>query len=199
MRSLLKNKHFYIYSCIILLLGIAIGIPFNIDGFSFNLKIELFDIISLIASIFLAIYVVSALERRVQDDRIEKELHIEQINQVEHILNELENLLLCENVTYNNINSRISKIRIKKNNIFRAFNECLSKESHSLIDTTNKISQRIDTLKRLLTDTSVNKRNDVVMKGGVIKYSNKRVSDINNAICGLENDLYRLKITLNRI
>ena len=104
MRSLLKNKHFYIYSCIILLLGIAIGIPFNIDGFSFNLKIELFDIISLIASIFLAIYVVSALERRVQDDRIEKELHIEQINQIEHILNELENLLLCENVTYNNIN-----------------------------------------------------------------------------------------------
>ena len=169
MRSLLKNKHFYIYSCIILLLGIAIGIPFNIDGFSFSLKIELFDIISLIASIFLAIYVVSALERRVQDDRIEKELHIEQINQIEHILNELENLLLCENVTYNNINSRISKIRIKKNNIFRAFNECLSKKSHSLIDTTNKISQRIDTLKRLLTDTSVNKRNDVVMKGGVIK------------------------------
>lgn len=199
MRNLLKNKFFYIYSGIILLLGIAIGIPFTIEGFSFSWKIELFDVISLIVTIFLAIYVATALERRVQDDRIEKELHIEQINQIERILNEIENLLRNENVPYDNINSRISKIRIKKNNIVRALKECLPEETASLNDKTNNITQRIDALKRLLTDTSVNNRKDVVMKGGVVKYSKKRLSDINNAICGLENDLYRLKITLNRI
>lgn len=161
-------------------------------------KIELFDLVSLIVTIILAVYVATSLERRVQDDRIEKELHIEQINQIEQILNELENILREENIQYANVISRISKIRIKKNNIVNAIKECLPELSSSIKDKTDIITQSIDSLKRLLTDTSVDNNTDVVMKDGILTYSFNRISDINNSICALENELYRLKIILNR-
>ncbi len=199
MRNLLKNKLFYIWSIIILLLGIAIGLPFTIHGIAICWKFELFDLVSLIVTIFLAIYVATSLERRVQDDRIEKELHIEQIGQIEHLLSEIESILRTESIQYNNIISRISKIRIKKNSIFNALQECLPEQDASLKDKTSNITQTIDALRRLLTDTSVDSSNDVVMKDGLLTYSPTRISDINNAICTLENELYRLKIVLNRI
>lgn len=199
MHSLLKNKFFYISATIFLLVGIAIGLPFTIDGISISWKIELFDIISLIVTIILAIYVANSLERRVQDDRIEKELHIEQINQIEKILNEIEDILRGESIKYNNIISRISKIRIKKNNVFSSMQECLPEYEASFKERTDNITQMIDQLKRLLTDTSVDGSPDVVMKDEILTYSIARISDINKAICGLENELYRLKITLNRI
>ncbi len=199
MRNLLKNKCFYLWSVSLLLGGVAIGLPFSIEGFSFSSKIELFDLISLIVTVILAIYVATSLERRVQDDRIEKELHIEQINKIEQSLREIEDILRGENIQYNDVISRISKIRIKKNNIFSALQECLPRHNSSIKEKVNSITQTIDSLKRLLTDTSVDSGPDVVMKDGILTYSLTRVSDINNAICGLENDLYRLKIILNRI
>lgn len=199
MRNLLKNKCFYLWSVCFLLGGVAIGLPFSIEGFSFSSKIELFDLISLIVTVILAIYVATSLERRVQDDRIEKELHIEQINKIEQSLREIEDILRGENIQYNDVISRISKIRIKKNNIFSALQECLPEHNSSIKEKVNSITQTIDSLKRLLTDTSVDSGPDVVMKDGILTYSLTRVSDINNAICGLENDLYRLKIILNRI
>lgn len=198
MRNLLKNKLFYIWSIIILLIGIAIGLPFSIHGIAICWKIELFDLISLFVTILLAIYVATSLERRVQDDRIEKELHIEQIGQIEDLLSEIEAILRTESIQYRNIISRVSKIRIKKNSIFNALQESLPKQD-SLKDKTNSITQTIDTLRRLLTETSVDSSDDVVMKDGVLTYSTTRISDINNTICTLENELYRLKIILNRL
>lgn len=199
MCSLLKNKYFYISATVCILVGIAIGLPFSIEGFSFSWKIEIFDIITLIITGVLAIYVANSLERRVQDDRIEKELHIEQINQIEKLLNEIEYITRDENIQYNNIISRISKIRIKKNNVFKAMEECLPEYDSSLKERTDNITQTIELLKRLLTDTSVGGNPDVVMKDGILTYSISRISEINNAICGLENELYRLKIILNRL
>lgn len=199
MRNLLKNKCFYISAIVCILVGIAIGLPFSIEGFSFSWKIEIFDIITLIITVVLAIYVANSLERRVQDDRIEKELHIEQINQIERLLNEIEDITRGDNIQYNNIISRISKIRIKKNNVFKAMEECLPEYDSSLKERTGNITQTIEFLKRLLTDTSVGSNPDVVMKDGILTYSISRISEINNAICGLENELYRLKIILNRL
>lgn len=199
MRSLLNNKYFYLWAAIFLLGGIAIGLPFSICNVSITWKIELFDIISLIITILLAIYVATSLERRVQDDRIEKELHIEQIRQIEQIIGEIENILRGEVINHNAIVSRISKVRIKKNNVFQALEECLPDKFSSFKEKTDNITQTIDSLKRLLTDTSVDNKTDVVMKKGILTYSPTRLSDINNAICGLENELYRLKISLNRI
>ena len=199
MRNLLKNKYFYILSGVFLVVGVAIGLPFSIKGFSFTWKIELFDIFSLFVTIGLAIYVAASLKRQIQDDRIEKELHIEQINQIEQILSEIENVLRQDKIQYNGIVSRISKIRIKKNNIFSALQECIPEYVSTFNEKTNSISQDIEALKRLLTDTSVGSNPDVVMTDGMLKYSIARLSNINKAIYGLENDLYRLKITLNRI
>lgn len=199
MHNLLKNKYFYLCSAIFLLGGIAIGLPFSICGISVRWKVELFDVISLFVTILLAIYVATSLERRVQDDRIEKELHIEQIRQIEQIISEIENILRSDNIKYNDIISRISKIRIKKNNVFGALQECLPDKISSFKDKTDSITQTIDSLKRLLTHTSVDNKTDVVMKKGILSYSPTRISDINNTICVLENELYRLKISLNRL
>lgn len=198
MHSLFRNKYFYLWLIIALLTGICIGLPFSIRDISVSWKIELFDLVSLLVTIILAIYVATSLERRVQDDRIEKELHIEQINQIEQILNELENILREEKIQYANVISRISKIRIKKNNIVNAIKECLPELSSAIKDKTDTITQSIDSLKRLLTDTSVDNNTDVVMKDGILTYSFNRISDINNSICALENELYRLKIIINR-
>lgn len=199
MHNLLKNKYFYLWSIIFLLGGIAIGLPFTINDISISWKVELIDIISLVVTILLAIYVATSLESRVQDDRVEKELHIEQIRQIEQLICEIENLLRSDSIKYNEVISRISKIRIKKNNVFGALQECLPDKGSSFKDRIDNITQTIDSLKRLLTDTSVDSKTDVVMKNGILTYSSTRTSDINNAICVLENELYRLKISLNRI
>lgn len=198
MRNLLNNRVFYLWSIVILIIGIAIGLPFSIHGIAFCWKVELFDLITLIITIFLAVYVATSLERRVQDDRIEKELHIEQIGQIERLLSDVETFLRTDNIRYNDIISRISKIRIKKNSISIALQECMPEQCAAMKEKTDSITQTIDALKRLLTDTSVESSDDVVMKDGLLTYSTTRISDINNAICSLENDLYRLKIILNR-
>ena len=181
-----------------LMMGICIGLPYSIEDVVISWKIELFDLISLIVTILLAIYVAISLERRVQDDRVEKELHIEQINQIEQIINELESILRSDDIQYQDIISRISKIRIKKNNIVNAIKDCLPELSAIIKDRTDSITRSIDSLKRLLTETSVDNNTDVVMVNGILTYSSNRISDISNSIYALENELYRLKIIINR-
>lgn len=198
MHNLLKNKVFYFICIGCFIAGIAVGLPFSCEKFSFAWKIELFDIISLIATIILAVYVASSLETRVQDDRIEKELHISQIGQIEALLEEIEKILRADNIIYNDVNYRISLIRKKKNSIFEAINSFDVNKDFKLKQYTEKISSSIDILKRLLTETSVDKSAEVIMKDGILNYSAERLTQINNEIDTLENDLFRFKIIINR-
>lgn len=198
MRNLTRNKWFYIICFIAFLGGICVGLPFNIDGFTFSWKVELFDIVTLMATIILAIYVATSLESKVQDDRIEKELHIVQISQIETLLDEIEHLLRSEQIIYKDVIYRISTIRKKKNNIFSSINEEGNTNNKIPQENTAKISSAIDNLKRLLTDTSVDNASEVTMRDGILSYSSERLSKINHEIDTLENDLFRLKIIINR-
>lgn len=198
MRNLTRNKWFYIICFIAFLGGICVGLPFNIDGFTFSWKVELFDIVTLMATIILAIYVATSLESKVQDDRIEKELHIVQISQIETLLDEIEHLLRSEQIIYKDVIYRISTIRKKKNNIFSSINEEGNANNKIPQENTTKISSAIDNLKRLLTDTSVDNASEVTMRDGILSYSSERLSKINHEIDTLENDLFRLKIIINR-
>lgn len=201
MRNLLRNKFFYIFILLSLIVGILIGLPYNLQSASFSFTIELIDIITIIVTIFLAIYITGALERRVQDDRIEKELHIALIERLEKSLTEIEDEIKSENIKYKYIVSTVSKFRIKKNNLKKSLEDTFPQSSKILSSEIDNISILIESLKRLLTESSIdpNENKEAVVSDNIVTYSPSRLTSIDKKINELENKLFRLKIQLNRL
>lgn len=201
MRNLLKNKFFYIFILLSLIVGILIGLPFNLQSASFSFTIELIDIITIIVTIFLAIYITGALERRVQDDRIEKELHIALIEKLEKSLTEIEDEIKSENIKYKYIVSTVAKFRIKKNNLKKSLEDTFPQSSKILNSEIDNISILIESLKRLLTESSIdpNENKEAIVSDNIVTYSPSRLTSIDKKLNELENKLFRLKIQLNRL
>lgn len=200
MNKLWSNGWFYLCILIAFAIGIGVGLPFNLEGLSISSEISIVEVAGLFITIGLAIYVAKSLEKRVQDERIEREIHIEQIKTLSDMIGSLRGLLTKSPINYNEVVSHISNCRIKKKQTLETIEElpgCKTSELYNSL--TTQITQSMKELKRLLTETSAAGKRDVVVSNNKATYSEKRRSQISKAILGLENSLYRLTILVNKI
>ena len=90
MRMSKKNITKYILWIVIFCVGICIGKLLNWGYFTLSKEVSIIDAITLFVTVGCAIFIAKVLEKEVQDDRIEKDLFLNQANQLETFLGEIE-------------------------------------------------------------------------------------------------------------
>ena len=182
--------------------GITLGKLLNWGYFELSKEISIIDALTLFITIGLAIYVARILEKEIQDDRIEKELYIAKITELEEVLNSFETLIEEKDIIYSRINSRIHSCRIKKNSIFGSMKNNFKKIKTTDIDSFEKeISDKINSLKRLLTETSAvpSKTPDLSVKKGIAVFSTGRIIEICTEINAINENLFKMKVKINSL
>ena len=108
-----------IVCCAILFLGWLIGNKWQCLECKLDLTFNIVDVITLIITIAMGIYIAWILEKEVQDRRIEKDMYLAKIGAIEVILDELDNMFHSDNgqsIDYKKIVCLEHRIRTKKKN-----------------------------------------------------------------------------------
>jgi hypothetical protein len=195
-------KYHILGTIVIFSIGVTIGKLLNWGYFELVKEISIIDALTLFITIGLAIYVAKILEKEVQDVRIEKELYMAKITELEGILNNFETLIEEKEVIYSKINNRIHSCRIKKNSIFDSIKDSLKQIEISDIDSFEReITDKINSLKRLLTETPAvpSKTPELSVKRGIANYSTNRAIEICTEINAINENLFKMKVKINAI
>jgi hypothetical protein len=183
-------------------IGMTLGKLLNWGYFELDKGISIIDALSLFVTIGVAIYVAKILEKEVQDVRIEKELCIAKITEIESMLKDFEILVEEKGSSYNKINNRINSCRMKKGNIFNAIKENLKQVKNIDFDSFEKeITDGINSLKRLLTETPAVKESNpaISVKKDIVTYSPNRIIEINTEINSISEVLFKIKVRINNL
>ena len=200
MRSLLANKCFYLCITIVFAIGIAVGLPFELNSFSLKFEIDFIRLCEIAITIVMALYITNALEKKVQDNRMEKELFISKVRNLEQCTIELRNALSQQKTLYSEINSIISRCRIKKNNTIEAVKTQFNLSSDNVFQQiSTDIHNSVKSIKFLMTNTDVGKKSEVSLKDDVLTYSLKRKSLIVKELDNFEDGLFKLIILINSL
>ena len=187
---------------VILSIGMTIGKLLNWGYFELSKEVNIVDALTLFVTIGVAIYIAKILEKEVQDVRIEKELYIAKITEIESILKDFEILVEEKDSSYNKINNRINSCRMKKGSIFNTIKENLKQVKTKDFDNFEKgITDGINSLKRLLTETpAVAEENPAIsVKKDIVTYSSNRIIEINTEINSISDNLFKIKVRINNL
>jgi hypothetical protein len=192
----------YVIYLVVLSIGVIFGKLSNWGYFELVKEISIIEALTLFVTIGLAIYVAKIVEKEVQNDRIEKELYIAKITELEQLLNDFETLLEEKEIIYNKINNRIHSCRIKKNSIFGNIKGNLKQLRTNDIDLFEKeITNKINSLKRLLTETSAvpSTTPELSVKKGIANFSANRMIEIYTEINAINENLFKMKVRINNL
>ena len=187
---------------VILSIGLTIGKLLNWGYFELSKEVSIVDALTLFVTIGVAIYIAKILEKEVQDVRIEKELYIAKITEIESMLKVFEILVEEKDSSYNKINNRINSCRMKKGSIFNTIKENLKQVKTKNFDKFEKeITDGINSLKRLLTETPAIAEKDpaILVKKDIVTYSSNRIIEINTEINSISENLFKIKVRINNL
>lgn len=176
---------------IIFCVGCCVGELIDWGYFILSKEISIIDALSLFLSLGCAIYIAKVLEKDIQDDRIEKDMFIVQVVNIETTLIELSNKLNVS--TYIEIISLYSKSNIKRHKLFKKI-DSFKKSEFKVDDIKKSLDSKFKQLKPLLTETTP----DIEIKRGKITYSLQRIVQINDSIECIQDELFKLKIIINK-
>jgi hypothetical protein len=199
----MKKKITSIISVILIFcIGLIVGKLLDWSYFKLTKDISIIEAFTLISTIGAALYISKILEKEVQDKRIEKDLHISKISEIESLLIIIEDLIENKDSSYHKINSRIHTCRIIKTSIFNSLQENFKKiTSKKIQEFENSITYSINSLKRLLTETPTEsgKMEEITLKNGMVTYSTNRISEINIEINSIRENIFKLKVRINNL
>lgn len=108
-----------------IIVGFLLGSRWLQPLFSIDSTISFLDIISILATIGMGIYIVTTLEKEAQDHRVEKDLYISKVQEIEALLSEVEmciddreNDIYYSNIT--NVEFRLKRKKTKFSNVSSA-------------------------------------------------------------------------------
>ena len=192
-------------SLFLFILGWIIGNEWQVTKFSLDLTFNIVDVITLIATIVMGVYIVRILEKEVQDRRIEKDMYLSKISSIENILEDIEELFQNKNgsdIDYRSIVSQEHRIRTKKNSIFK---HLLEKSDGKIKDKLQKFETQLKCefkdLRQYLTQTSVGniEPKEIEISNNKATYSSERTACILSSLNNIDNQLLELKVLVNKM
>ncbi|WP_278983553.1 hypothetical protein [Segatella bryantii] len=194
-----------ILGLIILAIGWLIGNNWQILECKLDLSFNIVDVITLIVTITMGIYIAWILEKEVQDRRIEKDMYLSKIDVIDGILNDMEELFQSNNgsgIDYKQIVGIEHRVRTKRKSIFKHLldNSC-GKIKKELEKYDNQLKSDFKDLRSYLTmtDAGNSKTKSLVVTKNLAKYSEERTSDILTSINAIDNKLLEVKVLINKM
>ena len=195
-----------IISAVILLsMGWMIGNKWQITACELELKFNIVDVLTLIVTIAMGLYIARVLEKDVQDKRIEKDMYLSKINVIESICDELENKFQASNgkgLDYKEIVNLEHRIKTKKNTIFKYILEnSHGKINDKLKNHDEKLKGDFKDLRNNLTQTTVGEveQQDIEIVNNCATYSNERTTCILSSLNTISNSLLEVKVLVNKM
>lgn len=187
-----------IFIIVVFVAGIAVGAVDSWKGLKFKTTIDfnLFDVFSLGITVMLAIYVARIIESDIQRRQASKEIWVKRFEQIEEMLRKLSDNISMKDIDYNVIVNITHNIRIKLNKT-RETQKKYGIKLNSDKDY-DRLLKNFNMLKEKLTNTPIDKKDksSIELDDGIVKYSSKRMKEINNLICQVENSLFLVKLQL---
>ena len=174
-------------------------------GIKFDGEVNILDAITLIVTIILGIYIAKILEKEVQDKRIEKDMYLAKIGEIENFIQEIEKLinnLHGSSISYKQIVNMEHRCRRKRNSIFQyIMGKANGKMQKQLSEYDNKLKTDFKDLRQMLTQTSAcdEAPKDVIVENDVVQYSLSRTSEILSTIESVENELLEVRVIINNL
>lgn len=197
------------------IIEIVVGVLLFIGGFlvkswtevgvKFNGEVNILDAITLIVTIILGIYIAKILEKEVQDKRIEKDMYLAKIGEIENFIQEIEKLinnLHASSISYKQIVNIEHRCRRKRNSIFQyIMGKVNGKMRKQLSEYDNKLKTDFKDLRQMLTQTSAcdEEPKDVIVENDIVQYSLSRISEILSTIESVENELLEVRVIINNL
>lgn len=199
----MKRKIINILSFIIIFsIGAVFGELLNWGYFELSKEISVIDALTLFTTLGIAIYITKTLEKEVNDGRIEKDLFLAKISEIELTLDRIEDIVEEKNCAYNKINNRIHSCRKIKNVIFQSIGDTFSPKTSAKLNLFEPdISSELNLLKRLLTETPISESENphITLENGCANYSLNRQLEIDVTINSIKENLFKLKVKINSL
>lgn len=200
MKPMSKKASNILLGIIILSIGICIGECIDYGYFELSKEVSIIEALSFFSTIGCAIYIAKILEKEVQDKRVEKDLYLKKIEQIEELLSAIEDAIDEEQPSYNRVVSLYSKCNIKRHKLISNLKSQNSQFKNIDISAQEEtMSLRFRLLKPLLTETSIKHKGkaDVVINKSKVKYSEARKVEISKEINILHDDFFMIKLAIN--
>jgi hypothetical protein len=194
-----------IFGCVLLLGGWIIGNKWQFLECKLDLTFNIVDVITLIVTIAMGIYIAWILEKEVQDNRIEKDMYLAKIGVIEGILDELDSMFHTYNgqsIDYKKVVSLEHRIRTKKNSIFKyILNNSHGKINKELSKYDEQLKTEFKDLRNFLTQTSVSESEpkDIEITDNQANYSSERTTNVLSSINSIDNKLLEIKVLVNKM
>ena len=200
MKPMSKKASNILLGIIILSIGICIGECIDYGYFELSKEVSIIEALSFFSTIGCAIYIAKILEKEVQDKRVEKDLYLKKIEQIEELLSAIEDAIDEEQPSYYRVVSLYSKCNIKRHKLISNLKSQNSQFKNIDISAQEEtMSLRFRLLKPLLTETSIKQKGkaDVVINKSKVKYSEARKVEISKEINILHDDFFMIKLAIN--
>lgn len=199
----MKRKITNILSFVIVFsIGVVFGELLDWGYFELTKDISLIDALTLFTTLGIAIYITRTLEKEVNDGRIEKDLFLAKISEIELTLDRIEDIVEEKDCAYNKVNNRIHSCRKIKNVIFQSISDTFSQKTSSKLNAFEpEISSGLNSLKRLLTETPISESEtpQITLENGRANYSMNRLLEIDVTINSIKENLFKLKVKINSL
>lgn len=186
-----------LYSILGIIAGFFIAKIPQMEGVTISPQIPVFDIISLLITVVLAIYVAKILEKDVQNSQVGKQMFLTKIEQNESLLSSLNEYIGQETILLSKINNILHRYRTIQNTIHSALKN--KKKNGEFSSDCESIENEAKELNRLLTMTPIDSSNqsNITIRDGKITYSNNRITEITTCLLRIDNMLFNLKHKIN--
>lgn len=190
---------------VLLSVGWMIGHSWEVKKFCLDLNVNLIDVISLLATIALGIYIAWILEKEVQDKRIEKDMYLAKINAIDEIREKIEDIFQTSNgkdVDYKKVVSLEHRIKTKRDSIFKHILEkSHGKIKKELTEHDTQLKSDFKDLRNFLTQTNANatEPQDIKIEKDKATYSESRTSSILSSLNNIDNRLLEIKVLVNKM
>ena len=205
MNTVIGNRTVTVVSLIIgIVLGWIACLLFEDCSFlTLESDVNLIDILAVLTDLLIAGIVVWAVEKGIQNKRVEKDIYIAELNSIINILESLgdkcaKNTTLSYNVTVYNI-GRMRKSFVRLWKMIEERDSCFSKKQNKKRE---QFTSQIRNLSTLLTDSSEYNRVEdsydcVTLGRGNIYLNNTIKPVIDNTLTAIKDIILRLKIDIN--
>lgn len=193
MQQLMKNN--IIFYIGILCIGITIGKLLDWGYFELKKEVSIIEALTLFVTICIALYVTKILEKEVQETRVQKDLYISKLCEIDELLSAVEDLSENESPLYFKITNKIHICGVKHLSTIRLLKKepIASKNLKKITSLEDEIRLSIRELRRISTTTD----SENELSNNIIKYSNNRILEIQTKSDLLKGSLLKLKILIN--
>lgn len=173
---------------------------FEEKGFYFSKEMTVqFDpvnLATLIATIFLAIFVARKLNKITEQERVQKNLMIEDLkNFKKDLFKEVKNILNIDPILFQEVVSQIKILRMRFNSIGKLINKFKFVESTTITD---EIDSKIRDVRDLLTDTpATSAGSQITVNNGEISIGAERREQVETVLNEFSSLMFELTVMVN--